>query len=183
MKHIVFALCVVLMLFGSATAYAKVEPRFGGGFTFGQSYDPSSDISWIQGTGFTLFDYETVWRHKAPEPLRFKVEAHAGLTVQGQSRLITSINALALYYLDGVASGAWRPYAEAGIGIIYTDFAVEGQGLRLNFNPQMGIGTDYITNSGRIWFGGLRAHHISNAGLDDENRGINSVTFTLGFYH
>jgi lipid A 3-O-deacylase len=27
---------------------------------------------------------------------------------------------------------------------------------------------------------GLRLHHISNAGLDDDNRGVNSIVFVLG---
>ncbi len=86
------------------------------------------------------------------------------------------------YYLDSLASGPWRPYVEAGMGLIYTDFQVKGQGLRINFNPQMGIGADYSCKNGNDWFAGLRLHHISNAWLDDNNQALDSVTLTLGRY-
>ncbi|WP_136809477.1 acyloxyacyl hydrolase [Desulfosediminicola flagellatus] len=182
MRHRIFFLVAFFLLFGSTTIYGQVPTRYGGGLTGGNSYDPSSEITWVQGTAFALFDYETVWHHRAPDPLRFKVEAHAGVTVQPETRIITSANILALYYLDGLVTGSWRIYMEAGIGIIYTDFMVEGQGLRINFNPQAGMGVEYSTSNDITWFAGLRAHHISNGGLDDDNRGINSVTFILGRY-
>jgi hypothetical protein len=180
--HKAIALTIISIISVTSAAYGQVPTRYGGGLTAGTSYDPSADISWLQGTVLALYDYETIWRHRAPEPLRFKVEGNAGTTIRPETRIIASTNMLALYYLDDLASGPWRPYMEAGIGIIYMDFTVEGQGLRLNFNPQMGLGTEYTTESGDIWYGGFRAHHISNAGLDDENRGVNSVVLTLGVY-
>ena len=79
--------------------------------------------------------------------------------------------------LSGLASAVAN---EGGIGVIYTDFQVEGQGLRFNFNPQLGIGAEFPRESKKPYFAALRLHHISNAGLDDENRGINSVVFMVG---
>ena len=95
--------------------------------------------------------------------------------------MITSANILAQYYLGG-GSGRFRPYVEAGIGLIYTDFQVEGQGLRFNFNPQAGLGCDLRTGGGVVWFTNLRLHHLSNGGLYDDNRGINSVLVQVGRY-
>ncbi|MBN2418000.1 MAG: acyloxyacyl hydrolase, partial [Deltaproteobacteria bacterium] len=68
------------------------------------------------------------------------------------------------------------------IGIIYTDFQIPGQGLRMNFNPQLGVGTEIKTRFEKTMFMSLRIHHISNAGLDDENSGIDSVIGMFGFY-
>ena len=73
-----------------------------------------------------------------------------------------------------------RPYLEGGIGVIYTDFQVEGQGSRFNFNPQIGIGTEFKTDSGPPFFATIRLSHISNAGLNDENRGVNSFLLMIG---
>lgn len=184
MKYFIslFNLSLLIVLFSTTVNATEVVTRYGGGLTVGNSYDPSSDLTWIQGTFVALYDYDSVWPHRAPEPLRFKVEAQAGASVRDDIRTIASINMYAHYYLNRLTAGAWRPYVDAGIGLIYTDFQVEGQGLRINFNPQFGIGTEYTVSSGTIWFAGFRAHHISNGGLDDDNRGINSLALTLGRY-
>ena len=181
-KYTVVLLATLWIVLVSQTAYAEVPPKYGAGLTVGNSYDPDSDITWLQGYFVAVYDYDSIWPHSAPDPLRFKMEGHAGLTVQGEARAIVSANVLATYYLDGMANSIWHPYVEAGIGVIYTDFQVEEQGLRINFNPQFGIGADFTTSGGLNWFGNLRAHHVSNGGLDDDNRGINSVALTIGFY-
>ena len=180
MKHVLTTLMLLLVLAAAAFAEGQVPTRYGAGLTLGQAYDPSADLTWVQGYGVALFDYDSVWPHAAPEPLRFKVEASVGATVRPSLRAIASVNVLATYYLTALERGPWRPYVEAGIGAIYSDFKVDGQGLRFNFNPQAGIGTEYTCPSGIDWFLGLRASHVSNGGLDDDNRGINAVTLTLG---
>jgi lipid A 3-O-deacylase len=83
-------------------------------------------------------------------------------------------------WLEFISSPRLNPYVEGGIGVIYTDFQVEGQGLRFNFHPQIGIGTEFQLNSGEPFFTAIRLSHISNAGLDHENRGVNSVVFMVG---
>jgi lipid A 3-O-deacylase len=67
------------------------------------------------------------------------------------------------------------------IGIIYW-LQVKGQGLKVNFNPQMGIGAEFKTESRDTYFLSLRLHHISNADLYDKNREVNSVIFMIGRY-
>lgn len=158
----------------------NIPDRYGIGMTCGNTYAPGNDISFALMTGFVLFDYEKIWGHKAPQDLRFKVEGNLGGAVRPDKRLMTSANIFALYYLGSLYSAIIRPYIEGGIGFIYTDFQVEGQGLRFNFNPQAGIGAEFAVNPGFTMFAAFRLHHISNAGLNHDNRGINSVTFTLG---
>ena len=150
--------------------------------TAGRTYAPDSNIDFFMASGFILYDYEKIWKHKAPDPLRFKIEGNLGVADYTKTRLVASANIFALYYLDLFETQKLKPYIEGGIGIIYTDFQVRGQGLRLNFNPQIGLGTEIKTGSGDTLFFSLRIHHISNGELDDENRGINSVMCMLGFY-
>jgi hypothetical protein len=130
-------------------------------------------------SGVALFDYDRVWPHRAPEDLRFKVELSAGSAIAPRTRLTASFTFLALYYLRFLSTRSLRPYVEGGIGAIFTDFQVPGQGSRFNFNPQVGIGTDIQTFSG-TYFTALRLHHVSNAALASENRGLNSVLLEVG---
>jgi lipid A 3-O-deacylase len=159
-----------------------VETRFGLSLSYGNSYTPTGDIGFLLLSGMALFDYDRIWPHRAPSALRFKVEGAAGATVASEYRgkFMASMSIFALYYLDALSGKALRSYIEGGIGVIYTDFQVEGQGLRFNFNPQFGFGAEFPRESKKPYFAALRLHHISNAGLDDENKGINSIVFTLG---
>lgn len=173
-----WACCVPAVSWGEGA----VPTRYGMGINYGMVYDPGNEIDFVQGCAFALFDYDAVWPHRAPEALRFKVETDVGMTTEPRRRAMVSANMLALYYLDFVRSAALRPYIEGGIGVIYTDFQVRDQGLRINFNPQAGVGADIDLGDQGQWFAAVRVHHISNGGLDDDNRGINSVVFILGKY-
>ena len=179
-------LAVLLILMFSAETPAEetisdtISDRYGLGTVFGNSYIPTDDISFAQVFGFALFDYEKIWGHAAPDPLRFKVEYSLGTTFEPDWSIITSANILAFYYLDKISTENIRPYMEAGIGIIYTDFQIEKQGLRVNFNPVAGVGIEFSLNSKQILFAAVRVHHLSNAELHEDNRGINSVVFMVG---
>ena len=159
-----------------------IAPRYALTGNFATSYSPGNDIQFMQISAAALYDYDQVWPHRAPEPLRFKIEASAGLAnIAGTSgnRAVASANMLALYFIDPLTTTRVRPYVEAGIGIIYTDYQINDQGLRVNFNPQLGIGSE-INLNGTPYFVAARLHHISNGGLDDDNRAINSLMLQIG---
>ncbi len=137
-----------------------------------------SDMRFVLASWQALYDYETIWPQKAPDALGVRFEANLGTATGTEfsgARLVASGNVLAVYDLAPRGTSRFVPYVEAGIGLIYTDFEREGQGLRLNFNPVAGVGVRMGST-----FLTLRVHHLSNGGLDDENRGINSVVFGLG---
>ena len=157
-----------------------IDNRYGLAMILGNTYDPSNNIDFYMLSGSVLYDYEKIWHHKAPDPLRFKVEYNIGIARDDKTRFMTSLNMFALYYLDLFDDDDIKPYVEGGIGIIYTDFQVKGQGLKINFNPQMGIGAEFKTESRDTYFLSFRLHHISNGGIDKENRGVNSVLLMLG---
>jgi hypothetical protein len=159
---------------------SDIPTRYGLAAVLGRTFDPVNDIYFTQFSGFIMWDYDKIWHHWAPDPLRFKVEGTAGLTVSPKTRAMVSVGMMALYYLDFFSSDQLVPYLEGGIGVVYTDFQVEGQGSRFNFNPQIGIGAEFEGNSGLPFFGAVRLSHISNAGLHDDNRGVNSVIIMIG---
>ena len=158
----------------------KIPDRYGLSVNIGNTYDPSGDTGFVLLTGFALFDYDKIWPHAAPEALRFKVEASAGSTWTKDKDFMASASIFALYYLDRLAKGSLRPYVEGGIGGIYTEWKVDGQGSHLNFNPQLGIGTEFTAGPAATYLVALRLHHISNAGLKEDNRGANSIVFVIG---
>jgi hypothetical protein len=184
---LLLALAVLLVLFSplrSACGHDEEEEniptRYGMAAVVGNTFDPDDDISFVQLSGFIMWDYDKVWRHWAPELLRFKVEGTAGLTTSPKTRGMVSVGMMALYYLEFISNHRLSPYIEGGIGVIYTDFQVDGQGSRFNFNPQIGIGTEIQPDSGPPFFGSMRLSHISNAGLHDDNRGVNSIILMIG---
>jgi hypothetical protein len=158
----------------------EIPTRYGLAGVVGETFDPVTDIRFVQLSGFAVWDYDRIWRHWAPDPLRFKVESTVGVTTTPETRAIISVGMMALYYLDLFSTSRLLPYLEGGIGVTYTDFQVEGQGSRFNFNPQIGFGTEFKWDSGPPFFGTIRLHHISNGGLNEKNRGVNSLVLMIG---
>jgi lipid A 3-O-deacylase len=162
-----------------------VPTKSGISLNSGYTYDPSDDIFFLQASLFRLYDYDRVWKHKAPDNLRFKVEGSVGsaLLDDNDLKLIANAGVLALIYLDRFETDLIKPYLEAGIGVIYTDYRVKGQDYRFNFNPQAGIGIKFKRKGNhRNRFASFRIHHVSNGGLGSVNRGQNSIVFSFGQY-
>jgi hypothetical protein len=164
-------------LFHAARGQVPHETAFG--WYLGKSYDWAS-MYFSLASFQALFDYSTLWPHPAPEGLKIRFEGDLGTTVGTEfsgARLVASGDFLAVYEFGNPQTARFVPYVEAGVGLIYTDFQREGQAYRVNFNPVAGIGlrtkSTFIT---------LRAHHLSNGGLNDDNRGINSIVLGFGVY-
>ncbi len=184
MKRLLLAL-VAVMLMATAAIGGEEEPTlYGVSVSGGNSYTADGGVAWMLMSWTTIFDYDDVMPHHAPEPLRFKTEVTAGMATVPEKRGTVAANILAMYFLEGWRTGWMVPYVEAGTGLIYTDFRRKGQGLRLNFNPVAGIGMVFPPNTdGGKYFAALRLHHVSNGGLDDDNTGINSALLTFGFIY
>jgi hypothetical protein len=178
----ILSLFLLVVASPAFTAEDLIPTRYSLAAGVGKTYSPNNDIDFALVSAVALFDYDRVWPHRAPASLRFKVEGSAGTTTAPRSRALVSTNMLALYFLDDLATDLLRPYIEAGIGLIYTDFQVEGQGLRVNFNPQAGVGMEIPSVDGSPWYAAIRLHHISNGGLHHDNRGINAVVLQAGRY-
>jgi len=159
----------------------EIPTRYGLAAVLAKTFDPVGNIYFVQMSGFVMWDYDKIWRHWAPDPLRFKIEATAGMTVSPYRRAIISTGMMALYYLEFISNPRLLPFIEGGIGAIYTDFKVEDQGSRFNFNPRIGIGTEFNIDFGQTLFSTIRLSHISNGGLLSKNRGINSVEWMIGY--
>lgn len=182
---IVLVLTITLCLktaWGEEPKQDQIPDRYGLAITYGNTYKPDGEIGFLTLSGVALYDYDRIWRHRAPDALRFKVEFTLGSSTRPQFRFMASTAMLALYYLDFFSTSEVRPYVEAGIGVIYTDFQIEQQGSRVNFNPKAGIGADFQLDSGGPFFAAIRWDHFSNGGICKENIGVNSIVLMLGRY-
>ncbi|MBJ6748719.1 acyloxyacyl hydrolase [Geomonas anaerohicana] len=163
-----------------AFADDRLPDQHGFALDYGYVYDPGPSRTFAMARGFAIYDYGSAWRmDNCPNTLRFKVEAAIGSTLTPKSDIMASVNMLAVKYPFGL-TGKVLPYGEAGIGIIYTQFRVEGQGLHFNFNPLLGLGLELPQQDGKNIFGAVRLHHLSNGELYHENRGVNSVVLQVG---
>ena len=165
---------------GERSTKKALPDQYGMSAEYGYTFDPKQDITFLLARVFAIYDYGTVWHQDRPAALRFKVEAAAGSTLTPANDLMASVNMLALYYPGRLEGRTLRPYVEAGIGAIYTQFRVPGQGLHFNFNPLLGVGCELPQEDGKNPFAAIRLHHVSNAGISHDNRGVNSVVLQMG---
>lgn len=126
---------------------------------------------------YTLFRSEP-----AHDKLKTVLEFSVGAANGSEDGTIVSGAVLARRFFNNAPGKSIRPYIEGGIGIIYTGFKIPGQGVKVNFNPVIGVGLDYTNESRQRYFAALRMNHISNGNLHRENRGINSVIISFGSY-
>ncbi|MCF8068355.1 MAG: acyloxyacyl hydrolase [Desulfobacterales bacterium] len=151
--------------------------KWGAGFGVGKNRSPDSDdIEFLTARLSAVFDRDPFFPYKPAKWLRWMLEAQAGSTLGDRNRFIASAGMLVRAQTEPTQ---WLTiYGLAGIGFIYTDFQVEGQGLKVNFNPQLGIGADFYEK----YYFQVRLHHISNANLHDDNTGINNIVLHAGIY-
>jgi hypothetical protein len=103
----------------------------------------------------------------------------------------------ALYYIfepkDGLAGGftplirynfltgtRWIPFVQLGAGLLALDANLKSQSDGLNFTPQGGVGVHYFISDRTSLTGEWRLHHLSNAGIHENNLGFNSSLFMFG---
>jgi len=165
---------------GKSVASGNVPEHWGLGLTFGNTYKPTTRTQYIQLSGFALVNPQDIWPHVRLGWLRYKVGCTAGITTRPKVRGMASAGLILLYYISHFADGHFRPYAEFGCHVIYNDFRVPGQGLRVNFCPQGGLGAEFTIGSGPTFYATIKLEHMSNGGLRPQNAGINSVVLTVG---
>ena len=154
--------------------------RVSGALSLSSSYDPNFNLSSVLASASVWYDHGILWDQVRSGSKAFKLEAVAGSMVRPDVRGVASVNMMSLYYPAFAETGRFRPYLEAGIGAIFTDYQVDHQAYRFNFNPQLGIGTEVKQESGSTLFVAMRLHHISNGSINHNNQGVNSLLFQIG---
>lgn len=68
----------------------------------------------------------------------------------------------------------FQPYFKGGVGIVYISQHTVEQGTQFNFNEYIGLGAHYYFKKNVALTVEYRYRHLSNAGIDNPNSGINT---------
>ena len=80
-----------------------------------------------------------------------------------------------------VTGTRWVPFFDLGMGILHWNLRLpDFLETQFNFTVQGGPGLHYFATEHLAITGQVRLHHISNAGYDSPNNGINSTVYLLG---
>lgn len=86
-----------------------------------------------------------------------------------------------LFRYNFVTASRWVPFFDLGIGILHWNLSLPGNlETRFNFTLQGGPGLHYFATDHLAITGQVRLHHISNAGRERPNVGVNSSVYLLG---
>ncbi len=159
----------------------KGEYRFGLHVGHGYSVSSNGDIlftSLYPYIGRVMTDpVGEGWRRGTVEGI---IEGAFSHVHKGQSGYSAGINGLIRYnFLPD--SDAWRPFVQGGLGIAHTNLEMEKFGSEFNFCHNAGLGVQYFFNARDALTFEWRYFHLSNAGLDDDNDGLNMNNFFIGF--
>lgn len=110
------------------------------------------------------------------------VEAQVSHVARPAAATMAAANFLASWAFT--SSERFTPYVFAGGGPVYIDERIRGMGSRLNGNYQSGFGVTrrLATTLGNGYGISLeyRLHHISNAGMKEPNKPLNSSKLLIG---
>ncbi len=110
--------------------------------------------------------------------LEIGLEAFYQQFVDPDDAFFAGLAAVGRYHF--LTGGRLVPYLEVAAGAGATDLDVREQDSDGTFLLSAGAGVSYFLTDRTAIYAGYRLQHISNAGTDDPNRGINSHTGVLG---
>lgn len=139
------------------------------------------------GVGWALADFwrspHGSWEFAAHPELQLNQHRVAGEDVGPDS--VAQLGAAALLRARR-AEGAWRPYAELGLGgNVFSRVHLGDKELStaFQFSEHLGLGIEWH-RAGRADGGwvGWRLSHYSNAGMGEHNDGLNTNSIVVGLY-
>jgi len=74
----------------------------------------------------------------------------------------------------------FQPYIKGGLGLIYMTQRTQEQSTKFNFSETAGVGMHYYFKKDMSLVAEFRYRHVSNAGIDKPNNGINTYFVLTG---
>jgi len=130
------------------------------------------------------FEYQMTSLRAGLELLDFdhgNIEGLMGATfsniLKGWGSYMAGIDLLVRYNIE--TDHRFKPYIQAGVGILYNDAYKEDQpyiGQAREYSPQAVLGLDYLVNDYFLFGLEVGHHHISNKSEHEENDGTDALT-------
>ncbi len=127
--------------------------------------------------GYTVTDVH------GPFPVRGSLELNLEPTFLVTTSPSTTFGEGASFLLryNFVTGTRWVPFFDLGVGVLHWNLRLPGiLGTQFNFTLQGGPGLHFFATDHLAITGQVRLHHISNAGTDSPNIGINSSVYLAG---
>ena len=105
-------------------------------------------------------------------------ELFGGSQINPDSRYLFGWVPLLRY--DFATGTRWVPFLTVGAGLCGTDIDDYDLSGKFQFCPQAGFGTHYFVRDNLALTAEFRWMHLSNAGLEQPNRGVNTAMFYTG---
>ncbi len=138
-----------------------------------------TDLRFIWGLDPDLTTRKLNWEGN----FEFIFELTHSFVFEGAGSVISGVTCLLRYNLPCHTNRLF-PYIQAGAGLVYTnsykDLSQSLIGQALEFNPQFSVGVHYLLKKNWSLDGETMFHHISNAGMNDRNTGVNAIGALLG---
>ncbi len=182
---------ITLSLFLTSTLHAeatgpltkKGTKQCGINFGYGYSFESNSDLRFA-----SIYPYfgKVITDPMGKGWLRGNVEGIVegafSYVFKSQNTYSAGVNLLARYnFLPN--SDKWRPYFQGGFGVVVTNLGMNNFSTNFNFASNAAAGIQYFLNSENSVNLEWRYFHFSNAGLDDDNAGLNMSNIFIGFSH
>jgi hypothetical protein len=126
---------------------------------------------------------------RAPNGRKFATQIHWELGLagwrapeeNGGDRQLIDVSATPVLWLSPAAAAAMQPYGEVGIGVhALSEHRIGERELATPYHFGSLIGAGMRWGPQRRYHAGIRVQHLSNAGVESPNPGINFTTITLG---
>jgi opacity protein-like surface antigen len=105
-------------------------------------------------------------------------ELWGGVQSNGRRRTVVGLTPLLRYHFS--AGGRWVPFVDGGAGIAHTNIGGRDLSEGWQFNLQAGVGTQYFLRRDLALTLQYRWFHLSNAGLNEPNSGLNTHMAYVG---
>jgi len=109
----------------------------------------------------------------------YLVEGSLSYLFHGQRKY--SIGATGLIRYNFLTGKRLVPFVQGGVGVVHTNLDMHNFPNDFNFSSQAGLGVQYFISKNAAIRGEYRLQHISNAGLYENNTGLNMNNFWIGY--
>ena len=163
--------------FGNGGYVLSIEGGYGEQFHLGNTTITRLDF-FNAGIRLGFLPWGVIGSGPLKGALEIGVEPFYQRFVEPEHFFFAGLGAVARYHL--LPLGRLVPYVELGAAPGATDLRVREQRTDFVFLLFAGVGTSYFITERTALYAGYRLQHISNAGTDSPNQGINSHTGVAG---
>lgn len=170
--------------FGKGKSYAGLQVGYGNGFRIGNtSSGDGRNVEYLAafpsyGYGISDILGEDAW-YQGNVDIVGETEFFASF----EPRTGSSAGVAVLLRYNFQFDKRIVPFIDAGVGVGYLDFDLRDQSDGLIFYPQAGFGVHYFLSDRLAMNVSYRLHHMSNAGSEQPNNGINANLGLFGFIY